>query len=88
MTELRRFIFLTLVLVFKKIESDDKTKYDNFYSNSKVEMIINDSDIDDVFESVDTAKELDNSRFKIMMIINALMEYSQIPKSTKNYKSW
>ena len=72
MTELRRFIFLTLVLVFKKIESDDKTKYDNFYSNSKAEMIINDSDIDDVFESVDTAKELDNSRFKIMMIINAL----------------
>ena len=72
MTELRRFIFLTLVLVFKKIESDDKTQYDNFYSNSKAEMIINDSDIDDVFESVDTAKELDNSRFKIMMIINAL----------------
>ena len=72
MTELRRFIFLTLVLVFKKIESDDKTQYDNFYSNSKAEMIINDSDIDDVFESVDTAKELDNPRFKIMMIINAL----------------
>ena len=72
MTELRRFIFLTLVLVFKKIKSDDKTKYDNFYSNSKAEMIINDSDIDDVFESVNTAKELDNSRFKIMMIINAL----------------
>ena len=58
--------------MFKKIESDDKTKYDNFYSNSKAEMIINDSDIDDVFESVDTAKQLDNSRFKIMMIINAL----------------
>ena len=27
----------TLVLVFKKIESEDKTSYDNFYLNSKAE---------------------------------------------------
>ena len=40
----------TLALVFKNIESEDKTKYDNFYSNSKTETIINESDIDDVFE--------------------------------------
>ena len=26
----------TLVLVFKKIESEEKTKYDNFYLNSKM----------------------------------------------------
>ena len=29
----------TLVLVFKKIESEDKTKYDNIYSNPKSEII-------------------------------------------------
>ena len=42
----------TLVLVFKKIESEVKTKYDNFYSSSKAEIIINESDIDYVFQSV------------------------------------
>ena len=44
----------TLVLVFKKIESEDKTKYDNFYSSSKAEISINESDIDDMFQSVYT----------------------------------
>ena len=44
----------TLVLVFKKIETEYKTKYDNFYSNSKAEIIINDSDIDNVCESIYT----------------------------------
>ena len=44
----------TLVLVFKKIESKDE-KYDNFYSSSKAEIIINENDIDDVFKSIDTA---------------------------------
>ena len=44
----------TLVLVFKKIESEDKTKHDTFYSNSKAEIIINETDIDDVFESIYT----------------------------------
>ena len=38
----------TLVLVFKKIEIKHKTKYNTFYSNSKQEIIINESDIDDV----------------------------------------
>ena len=42
---------VTLVLVFKKIENEDKTKYDNFYSSSKAEIIINESD---VFQSVFT----------------------------------
>ena len=42
----------TLILVFKKIGSDDKTKYDNFYSSSKSEIIISISNIDDVFQSV------------------------------------
>ena len=44
----------TLVFVFKKIESEDKTKNDTFYSNSKAEIIINKSDIDDVFQSIHT----------------------------------
>ena len=47
MTELREFKFVaTLVLVFKNIESDVNRKYDTFYSNSKTEIIINESDID------------------------------------------
>ena len=54
--ELRRFKFvITLVLVFKKIESKDKTKFDNFYSGSKAEIIINESDIENVFQSIYTA---------------------------------
>ena len=44
----------TLVLVFKKIESEDKTKCGNFYSSTKAEIIINESDIDDVFQSIYT----------------------------------
>ena len=43
-----------LVLLFKKIGSEDKTKHDNFYSSSKAEIIINESDIDDVFQSIYT----------------------------------
>ena len=42
MTKLRGFKFVTpLLLMFKKIESDDKTKYNTFNSNSKAEIIIN-----------------------------------------------
>ena len=41
----------TLVLVFKKIESKDKAKYDTVSSNSKAKIIINESDIDDVIQS-------------------------------------
>ena len=53
LSELRGFKFVTtLVLVFKKIESKDKTKFDNFYSSSKAEIIINKSDIENVFESI------------------------------------
>ena len=55
MTQLKDFKFVTtLVLVFKKIESDDKTKYETFYSNLKAEIIINKSDIDEVFQSICT----------------------------------
>ena len=44
----------TLVLVFKKIEIEDKTKHENFYSSSKAEILINESDIDNVFKSIYT----------------------------------
>ena len=55
MTKLKEFKSITaLVLVFKKIRSKDKTKYDTFYSNSEAETIINESDIDDVFKSIYT----------------------------------
>ena len=40
----------TIVLEVKKIESEDKAKYDNFYSSSKAEIIINESDIAEVFQ--------------------------------------
>ena len=51
LTQLKDFRFVTtLVLVFKKIESEDKTKCDNFCSSSKAEIIINVSEIDDVFQ--------------------------------------
>ena len=44
----------TSALVFKNKESEDKKKYDNFHSISKAEIIINASDIDDVFQSIYT----------------------------------
>ena len=51
LSELRGFKFVTtLVLEFKKIEKDNETKYSTFYSNSKAKPVINESDIDDVFE--------------------------------------
>ena len=40
--------------MFKKKEGQDKTKYDNFYSSSKAEIIINEGDIDDAFQSIYT----------------------------------
>ena len=55
LTELKGFKFLTtLVLEFRKIQGDDKTQYSTFYSHSKSETIVNESDIDDVLESVYT----------------------------------
>lgn len=51
MTELRELKFVTsLVLVFTKIESDDDTNYNTFYSDSNADIIIHESDI--VFDSI------------------------------------
>ena len=53
MAQLKGSKFLTtLVSEFKKIESEGKTKYDNFYSSSKAKIIINESDTDDMFQSI------------------------------------
>ena len=53
--QLRGFKFVTtLVLVFKKIKSKNKTKYHNFYSSSKAEIIINESNVENVFKSIYT----------------------------------
>ena len=40
--------------MLKKIENDDKTKYGTFCSQSKAETVIEESDIDDMFESIYT----------------------------------
>ena len=59
----------TLVLVFKKIESEEKTKYNNFYSSSKAEIIVIESYIENVFKSIYTTilsnKKNFSKRFKI-----------------------
>ena len=55
MTQLRGYkIGTTLVLVFKKIQSKDKTKYEHFYLSSKTKIITNESDIVTVFQSIYT----------------------------------
>ena len=55
LTQLKDFKFVTkLVLMFRNVESGDKTSHDTFYSNSKAEIIINKSDIDGVFKSTYT----------------------------------
>ena len=55
MSELRELkLVATLVIMFKKIESEDKTKYNTFYSHTKAETIINESDIANVFKSIYT----------------------------------
>ena len=55
LSKLRGFKFVTmLVIESRKIESDGAAKYITFCSNSNAETIINESDIDDVFESIYT----------------------------------
>ena len=55
LTQLKGFKYVTaLVLVFKKTECEDKTKYGTFCLHSKGGTIINENDIDDVFQSIYT----------------------------------
>ena len=58
LTELKGFKLVTaLILEFKKIENDNKTKYSTFHLNSKPETVINESDTNDMFESTYSAIE-------------------------------
>ena len=46
---------VTLVSVLKKIENQDVLKYNTFYLHSEVETIVNESEINNAFESIYTA---------------------------------
>ena len=72
----------TLVLAFKKIENKDKTKFNNFYSSSKAEMIINGSDIDNLFESIYSIKHT------IFYIMSTFYIISNIQKSLGKGSGW
>ena len=55
MPQLRQFkLVTTLVLVLEKIENENKTKYDTFYSHSKVETLFNERKIYYIFKSIYT----------------------------------
>ena len=69
----------TLVVAFKKIESEDKIRHDNFYSSSKAERVINESDIVDVFESIYAAiiSNIQKSSEKVSgWIIDSLIDHT------------
>ena len=74
----------TIVLVFEKIEIEDKTNYDTFYVSSKAEIIINERDIDGtkynhVFESIYTTIILNiqkSLRKGSAWIINSVMNHN------------
>ena len=56
LTQLKGFKFVvTLVSVLKKIENQDILKYNTFYLHSEVETIVNESEINNAFESIYTA---------------------------------
>ena len=77
-----------LFLVFKKIESEDKTKYEHFYSISQEEVIINESDIDNVFQSIHTTvlADIQKSLGKGSgWIIDSLIDHTRITKVDKDF---
>ena len=56
LTDLKGFIFVTtLILEFQKNSRYNETKYSTFYLSSKAEKNINETDVDDVFESIYSA---------------------------------
>ena len=75
MTELRGFKFVaTLVLVFKKIESDYKAKYDTFCSNSKAEVIINKNGINLYYSYIKNIQTI--LRNRLGWIIDSVIEHN------------
>ena len=56
LTDLKGFIFVTtLILEFQKNSRYNERKYSTFYLPSKAEKNINETDVDDVFESIYSA---------------------------------
>ena len=69
----------TLVAVPKKIESEDKTKFDHFYLNSKAIIIINESGIDDVFPSIYTTIVTNKQKYLAQgsgLIIDSVIDHT------------
>ena len=64
----------TLALVLKKIESVDKSKYDTFYLYSKAETKIDESETDDIFESIYTTN-ISNIGKSSGWIIDSVIEH-------------
>ena len=63
------------------MRSEDKTKYDNFYSSSKAETIKSERDIDDVFKSIYTTviKSIQNSSLKYSAwIVDSVIDHTII----------
>ena len=59
LTDLKGFIFVTtLILEFQKNSRYNETKYSTFYLPSKAEKNVNETDVDDVFESIYSATML------------------------------
>ena len=72
-----KFVTTWLVLMFKKIESDDKRKFDKFFSHLKAETIINESGIDNAFESI-YATNISNIQFFLGNVQSGLSIQSYI----------
>ena len=71
MTELRLFKFVTTLDLVDNIEYDNKKKHETFCSLSKAETIINERDIDDVFNYIKQTKILCKGSFwNIDSVIN------------------
>ena len=92
LSELKGFeLVATLVLEFKKIQSDDTTLCSTFHWNSKTEPIINKTGIRDVFQSIysnimsNTQKSLgQDSDWIIDSVIDHSLDisnYNQLPGS-------
>ena len=64
----------TLVLVFKKIESDNKAKYDTFCSNSKAEVIINKNGINLYYSYIKNIQTI--LRNRLGWIIDSVIEHN------------
>ena len=64
----------TLVLVFKKVESDNKAKYDTFCSNSKAEVIINKNGINLYYSYIKNIQTI--LRNRLGWIIDSVIEHN------------